>query len=78
MANHKIYQYTALARPLEPSVPAGKAVLYLLPFAALLGLVMGWIGSARRLSLPCQQARERLQTLLVDPNRPRAARYLGA
>lgn len=45
MANHRIYQYTSLARPLDPSVPAGKAVIYLLPFAALLGLVMGWIGT---------------------------------
>lgn len=43
MANHRIYQYTSLGRPLKPSVPPGKAVLYLLPVAALLGLVMGWL-----------------------------------
>lgn len=43
MANHRMYQYTSLGRPLEPSVPAGRAVLYLLPTAAVLGAVMGWI-----------------------------------
>ena len=42
MANHRIYQYTSLGRPLEPSVPAARAVLYLLPLAALLGAVVGW------------------------------------
>lgn len=43
MANHRMYQYTSLGRPLEPSVPAGRAVLYLLPIAAVLGAVMGWV-----------------------------------
>jgi hypothetical protein len=38
-----MYQYTSLGRPLEPSVPAGRAVLYLLPIAAVLGAVMGWV-----------------------------------
>lgn len=46
MANHRMYQYTSLGRPLEPSVPAGKVVLYLLPIAALLGLFVGWFRSA--------------------------------
>ena len=43
MANHRMYQYTSLGRPLEPSLPAGKAVLYLLSAAAVLGMVMGWV-----------------------------------
>lgn len=43
MANHRMYQYTSLGRPLEPSVAPGKVVVYLLPAAALLGLVMGWL-----------------------------------
>jgi hypothetical protein len=38
-----MYQYTSLGRPLEPSLPAGKAVLYLLSAAAVLGMVMGWV-----------------------------------
>lgn len=43
MANHRIYQYTSLARPLDPSRPVAKIVLYLLPVAALLGAVMGFV-----------------------------------
>jgi hypothetical protein len=42
MANHKIYQYTSLARPLELKLAAARAVLYLLPAAALLGAFVGW------------------------------------
>lgn len=43
MANHRIYRYTSLARPPNPAGRAGKVVLYLLPVAALLGAVMGWL-----------------------------------
>lgn len=43
MANHRIYRYTSLARPPNPAGRAGKVVLYLLPAAALLGAVMGWL-----------------------------------
>lgn len=46
MANHRIYRYTSLARPPNPAGRAGKVVLYLLPAAALLGAVMGWIRTA--------------------------------
>lgn len=46
MANYRIYRYTALARPPNPAVTAGKAVLYLLPVAVTLGAVMGWLRSA--------------------------------
>ena len=46
MANHRIYRYTSLARPPNPAGRAGKVVLYLLPAAALLGAVMGWLRTA--------------------------------
>jgi hypothetical protein len=46
MANHRIYRYTSLARPPNPAGRAGKVVLYLLPVAALLGAVMGWLRMA--------------------------------
>jgi len=46
MANHRIYRYTSLARPPNPAGRAGKVVLYLLPAAALLGVVMGWLRTA--------------------------------
>lgn len=46
MANHRIYRYTSLARPPNPAGRAGRAVLYLLPAAALLGAVMGWLRTA--------------------------------
>jgi hypothetical protein len=42
MANHGIYQYTALARPLDPAVPTNRAVIILIPLAALLGGGIGW------------------------------------
>ena len=41
MANHRIYQYTSIGRPVEPGVPSVRAVLILLPLAAILGLVLG-------------------------------------
>jgi len=43
MANHKIYLYTSLARPLDLSQTAARSVLYLLPLAALLGGVVAWM-----------------------------------
>lgn len=43
MANHRIYQYTSLARPLNPQRRTARAVLYLLPAAALLGAFVGWV-----------------------------------
>lgn len=42
MANHKIYQYSSIARPLDPSWPSNKAVLMLLPVALVLGALTGW------------------------------------
>ncbi|MEE4292632.1 MAG: hypothetical protein V2I79_01565 [Xanthomonadales bacterium] len=43
MANHRIYLYTSLARPLDLSHTAARTVLYLLPLAVLLGSVVGWM-----------------------------------
>jgi hypothetical protein len=43
MANHRIYKITSIGRPLEPEYPSNKAVLILLPLAALLGAVMAWL-----------------------------------
>ncbi len=38
-AHHRIYDYTSIGRPLDPSWPSNKAVLVLVPLAALAGLV---------------------------------------
>lgn len=43
MANHRIYQYTSIGRPVEPGVPSVRAVLVLLPLAAVLGLVLALV-----------------------------------
>ena len=39
MANHRMYRYTSIGRPLDPGFPTNKAVLLLLPVAALIGAV---------------------------------------
>ena len=51
MANHRIYQYTSIGRPLDPSFPSNKAVLILLPAAALLGAVFGWFNGGEGLDI---------------------------
>ncbi len=43
MAHHRIYKYTSIGRPLEPEYPDDKAVLILMPLAALLGAVTAWL-----------------------------------
>lgn len=43
MAHHRIYKYTSIGRPLEPEYPTNKAVLILMPLAALLGAVTTWL-----------------------------------
>lgn len=40
MANHRIYQYTSIGRPIEPALAAVRAVLVIMPLAAVLGLVL--------------------------------------
>lgn len=42
MANHRIYQYTSIGRPLDPSFPTNRAVLVLIPIAAVLGAATDW------------------------------------
>jgi hypothetical protein len=44
MENYKIYQYTSIGRPLDPAWPTNKAVLVLLPIAAVLGAALAWAG----------------------------------
>jgi hypothetical protein len=44
MANYRIYQYTSIGRPLDPAWPTNKAVLVLLPIAAVLGAALAWAG----------------------------------
>lgn len=51
MAHHRIYKYTAIGRPLEPEYPANKAVLILLPLAALLGAVTAWLDGGQLLQI---------------------------
>lgn len=42
MANNRLYQYTSIGRALDPAHPTNKAVLVLLPLAAVLGAAVGW------------------------------------
>lgn len=42
MASYRIYQYTSIGRPLDPAWPTNKAVLVLLPVAAVLGAGLAW------------------------------------
>lgn len=43
MANHRIYQYTSIGRPLDPAYPSNKAVLVLMPLAAVMGAMHAWL-----------------------------------
>lgn len=43
MANHRMYQYTSIGRPLEMSMRSVRVVLALMPGAAVLGLVLGFV-----------------------------------
>lgn len=42
MGNYSIYRYTSIGRPLDPAWPSNKAVLILLPLAAILGAALEW------------------------------------
>lgn len=42
MASYRIYQYTSIGRPLDPAYPTNKAVMVLVPLAAVLGAIVGW------------------------------------
>lgn len=43
LANFRIYQYTSIGRPLDPAWPTNRAVLFLLPLAAVLGILLAWM-----------------------------------
>jgi len=43
LSYHRIYKYTSIGRPLDPKHPTNKAVLLLMPLAAMLGAVMAWM-----------------------------------
>lgn len=42
MATYRIYKYSSIGRPLDPAHASNKAVLLLMPAAALLGAVLAW------------------------------------
>ena len=51
MAHHRIYKYTSIGRPLEPEYPTNKAVLILMPLAALLGAVTAWLAGGQAMQV---------------------------
>lgn len=51
MAKHRIYQLTSIGRPLDPKYPSNKAVLILLPLAALLGAALALMSGAAGLAV---------------------------
>ena len=51
MSYHRIYKYTSIGRPLEPAYWTNKAVLILIPLAALLGAVMAWLGDGQGMQI---------------------------
>ena len=59
MAHHRIYKYTSIGRPLEPEYPTNKAVLILMPLAALLGAATSWFAGG--------QATQVVQAAIVLP-----------
>lgn len=46
MINHRLYRYTSIGRPLDPSVRTNRAVLILMPAAALLGAAVSLASDA--------------------------------
>jgi hypothetical protein len=46
LSYHRIYKYTSIGRPLDPKHPTNKAVLLLMPLAAVLGAVTAWTGGS--------------------------------
>lgn len=83
MANYRLYQYTAIGRPLDPSWPSNRAVLILLPLAALLGAVLGWLDGEPMTALLLRGLRMALLAFVawalareLDPDDPSAA-FIG-
>jgi hypothetical protein len=56
MAHHRLYQYTSIGRPLDPAYATNKAVLVLLPVAAVAGAIIAWLSGAGLLQAPQQAA----------------------
>jgi len=46
LSYHRIYKYTSIGRPLELDRPTHKAVLVLMPLAALLGAATAWMDAS--------------------------------
>jgi len=51
LSYHRIYKYTSIGRPLVPAHWTNKAVLILMPLAALLGAVMAWLGNSQGMQI---------------------------
>jgi len=51
LSYHRIYKYTSIGRPLEPDYPTNKAVLILMPLAALLGALTAWLGGSQGMQI---------------------------
>ena len=51
MAHHRIYKITSIGRPLEPKYTTNKAVLILMPLAALMGAVTAWFDGGEFLQI---------------------------
>lgn len=64
MLSHRIYKYTSIGRTLDPAVPSNRAVLILLPLAAILGAAVTWSGGGD-LSRVLQQAARFLLIVFV-------------
>jgi hypothetical protein len=80
LSNYRIYQYTAIGRPLDPSYPSNRAVLILMPLAGLLGAVLAWADAEPILSLLIQGLRFALLVFVswalgreLDPDNPSGA-----
>ncbi|MDT8320936.1 MAG: hypothetical protein RQ826_10470 [Xanthomonadales bacterium] len=46
MSRQGIYRFSSIGRPLEPEYPSNRAVLFLLPVAAVIGAVLAWLDGA--------------------------------
>jgi len=44
MAQHGLYRFTSIGRPLDPRYPTNRAVQVLMPIAALVGGGVAWFG----------------------------------
>ena len=51
LKDYKMYRYTSIGRPLDPAYPSNKAVLIILPLAAILGALVTWKSGGAGLDL---------------------------